>query len=127
MRRASYLLWIAAFLLSAVSVPHAQSLKHCFTDTQFDGWWRPMSDKTIYIRTNTGRYYRLDLMEACGGKLFAGAHLILNVHGSDTICSPLDFDLRINPGVGDIAQPCLVKTMREASPQEVTALEHPKH
>jgi hypothetical protein len=57
---------------------------------------------------------------------FPGAHLIFNIHGSDTICSPLDFDLRISQGVGDIPQPCFVKSMSEASASEIASLKTPK-
>jgi hypothetical protein len=122
MRRSSRLSWIAGFLLLGMANVDAQTLQHCFTDSQFDGWWRPLGDKTIYIRTNTARYYRLDLTQSCGTEQFPGAHLVFNIHGSNTICSALDFDLRVSQGVGDIAQPCFVKKMSEVSADEAASL-----
>jgi hypothetical protein len=126
MRLATHLSRIAGFTLLGVAALHAQPLQHCFSDTQFGGWWASVGDKTIYIRTNNRHYYRLDLGNSCAASAFPGAHLVLKVHGNDTICSPLDFDLLMSQGVGDVARPCLVKTMREASPAEVTALIHHK-
>jgi hypothetical protein len=55
-----------------------------------------------------------------------GAHLILRVHGSDTICSPLDFDLRMSGGVGDIPYPCFVKKMSEVAASEAVAVQNRK-
>ena len=109
MRKASYLLSVVSLMVLGMAGANAQSLKHCFSDTQFDGWWRIAGDKTLYIRTNGARYYRFDLAQQCGLHCFPGAHLIFNIHGSDTICSRFDFDLRVSQGVGDIPQPCFVK------------------
>jgi hypothetical protein len=124
MRAAFFLM--TGFLALGSATAGAQTLKHCFTDTQFDGWWRTAGDKTLYIRTNTARYYRLDLLQQCGVSGFPGAHLILRVHGSDTICSPLDFDLRMSQGVGDIPGPCFVKKMSEVPASEVAVLKNQK-
>jgi hypothetical protein len=123
--RAAFFLMTGLLTLGSAATG-AQTLKHCFTDTQFDGWWRLAGDKTLYIRTATARYYRLDLVQQCGVSGFPGAHLILRVHGSDTICSPLDFDLRMSQGVGDIPSPCFVKKMTEVPSGEVAALKNQK-
>ena len=126
MNKTWYFLLIAAFTLFGVAGAGAQSLWHCFTDNQFDGWWRSDGDKTLYIRTNTARYYRLDLVQQCGLSAFPGAHLIFMVHGSDTICSPLDFDLRVSQGAGDIPHPCFVKKMSEVPRGEIESLKRHK-
>ncbi|HEX4104644.1 MAG TPA: hypothetical protein VHX92_00280 [Rhizomicrobium sp.] len=55
MRKASYFL-TAAFMLSGMADAGAQSLKHCFTDNQFDGWWRTAGDATL--RATTGSILR---------------------------------------------------------------------
>jgi hypothetical protein len=117
---------MTGFLALGSAAAGAQPLTHCFSDTQFDGWWRADGDKTLYIRTNTARYYRLDLAQQCGVSGFPGAHLILKIHGSDTICSPLDFDLRVSEGVGDIPRPCFVKKMSEVPAGDVAALKNLK-
>jgi hypothetical protein len=122
MRKVSYLISVAAFMLAGMHTASAQSLTHCFTINQFDGWWRADGDKTLYIRTGAARYYRLDLVQQCGLADFPDAHLIFQVHGSDTICSRLDFDLRISQGMGDIPRPCFVKQMSEVPPSDVAAL-----
>ncbi len=117
-------LGIICFLLPSSAIFGAPSLKHCFTDSQFDGWWRPAGDKTLYIRTDHARYYRLDFTQECS--LFPGTHLIFNIHGSDTICSPLDFDLKVSEGMGDIPRPCFVKSLSEVPASEVAALKSRK-
>jgi Family of unknown function (DUF6491) len=114
------------FLALGSAVSSAQTLAHCFTDTQFDGWWRAAGDRTLYIRTSAARYYRLDLAQQCSVSGIPGAHLILRVHGSDTICSPLDFDLRVSGGVGDIPYPCFVKKMSEVAASEAVAVQNRK-
>ena len=119
-------LGIVCFLLLSGAAFGAPSLKHCFTDNQFGGWWRIGDDKTFYIRTDHARYYRLDLAQACGLSGFPGAHLIFNIHGSDTICSPLDFDLKVSEGMGDIPRPCFVKSLSEVPASEVAALKSRK-
>ena len=117
---------VGLFLALGNAASGAQTLAHCFTDTQFDGWWRAAGDRTLYIRTNAARYYQLDLMQQCGASGFPGAHLIFRVHGSDTTCSPLDFDLRVSGGVGDIPYPCFVKKMSEVAAGEAAAMQNRK-
>lgn len=126
MRKIAFMIGLAGFVMLGIASANAQSLKHCFTDSQFDGWWRITDNKTLYIRTNHARYYRLDLTQQCGLSGFPGAHLIFNIHGSDIICSPLDFDLRVSEGLGDIPRPCFVKKMREVSTGEIAALKNLK-
>jgi hypothetical protein len=117
---------IAAFTILGLSGANAQSLKHCFASAQFDGWWRPAGDKTLYVRTNATHYYRLDLAQQCGLSAFPGAHLIFKLHGIDTICSRLDFGLWVSDSASDIPRPCFVKTISEVSPDEIAAIRNLK-
>ena len=125
MRKTCCLL-IALFMLAGAPGANAQSLKHCFNSNQFDGWWRADGDKTLYIRAGATRYYRLDLVQQCGLTDFPDMHLIFQVHGSDTICSRLDFDLHVSEGLGDIPRPCFVKQITEVPPGAVASLKHHK-
>ena len=126
MRKIPLVAGILGLVLSGMAAANAQSLKHCFNDSQFSGWWRAGGDKTLYIRTNNYHYYRLDLAQSCGASAFPAAHLILVLHGSNTICSPLDFELRISQSVGDISHPCFVKGMTEVPAGEIAALKNAK-
>ena len=126
MRRIPLVAIILGLMLPGGAAANAQSLKHCFNNSQFSGWWRAAGDKTLYIGTDNHRYYRLDLAQSCGASAFPSAHLILILHGSNTICSPLDFDLRISQSVGDIPHPCFVKGMSEVPAGEIAALKNSK-
>jgi hypothetical protein len=94
----------------------------CFFVNQFENWKAPDA-KTIYIRVNLNKFYRLDLANECPMLLWPDSHLIMNVRGPSTICRAIDWDLKVGqtpPSAG--AVPCIVKTMTELSPQEAAAI-----
>ena len=93
----------------------------CFALSQYQNW-RAADAKTVYLRADFDRVYRLDLVRACRSLLWPDAHLILRARGGDTICSALDLDLRMSPGAGDIPEPCLIDKMTALSPAEDAAL-----
>jgi Family of unknown function (DUF6491) len=93
----------------------------CFMVNQFQNWRAP-DDKTIYISVRGNHIYRLDLAGRCTRLLFPGARLITIFRGTSTVCSALDWDLRVSSGIDDIAEPCLVKTMTQLTPTEIKAL-----
>jgi len=93
----------------------------CFYPNEFEGWKAP-DDRTIYLRIRIHRIYRLDLSSPCAGLRWPDAHLIMNVRGSDTICTPLDWDLKVASSPPSIAEACIVKTMTELSPAEADAI-----
>lgn len=106
------------FAQPATSVPHRDQ---CFFVTQFENWRAP-DRRTINIRVGGNHYYRLDLGYECFPLQSPGARLITTFRGSNTVCSPLDWDLRVSAGIGSPSEPCIVKTMTELSPAEVAAL-----
>ncbi len=93
----------------------------CFFVNQFEDWRAP-DNKTIFIRTGVSRFYRLDLAQACPSLRWPEAHLVMNVRGPSTICSAVDWDLKVSSGIHDIAMPCIVKTMTPLSPAEADAI-----
>lgn len=117
-------LTLAAFGLAAGAASAQPAPQHnsCFFVNQFQSWKAPDA-KTIYLRINSSRYYRLDLASECSRLQSPGARLIMNVRGPDTICSAIDWDLQVNDGLGgNIATPCIVKTMTELSPEQAAAI-----
>ena len=96
----------------------------CFFLNQMDGWRAP-DDKTLYIRAGLNRYYRLDLGAACHKLKWPGAHLITKARGSDTVCSPLDWDLSVAETPDGIPEQCIVKAMTPLTPEEVAAIPQP--
>ena len=95
--------------------------KECFSVTQFENW-RAGDNRTLYIRVRGNQFYRLDLRNECFPLDNPGARLISTFRGSNMICSPLDWDLRVSPGLHDTVVPCVVKSMRLLTPAEVAAL-----
>jgi hypothetical protein len=98
------------------------SRQSCFFVNQFESWKAP-DPNTIIIKVTSHRYFRLGLSGSCPRLMMIDTHLVMNVRGPDTICSPLDWDLRVNDsGPGAISTPCIVKSMTEMTPDEVSAL-----
>jgi hypothetical protein len=96
--------------------------RSCFLITQFENWKAP-DDRTIFIRINTNRFYRLDLVSSCPALKFPDAFLITKTRGPSTVCSAIDWDLRVGQsGEGRFASPCIVKTMTPMTADEVSAI-----
>ena len=111
-------LMIAPALAQPAQAPHRNQ---CFMVSQFENWRAP-DRRTINIRVRGNHYFRLDLGYECFPLRSPGARLITTFRGSNTVCSPLDWDLRVSEGIGSPSEPCIVKTMTELSPAEVAAL-----
>lgn len=113
------------FMLSATATwarpapPHQNA---CFFINEFRGWKAPDA-RTIFIRVGAERIYRLDLAADCALLTFADAHLITRSRGTDTVCSALDWDLRVSqpPGTG-APETCIVKQMTRLSTAEAAAI-----
>ncbi len=95
--------------------------KSCFFTSQFENW-RPADRKTIYIRIGVKRFYRLDMQNECPALTSPDPHLITTFRGSNSVCTALDWDLKVSRGAGSIGEPCIVKTMTELSPAEAAAI-----
>jgi hypothetical protein len=93
----------------------------CFFIRNFDNW-KATDAKTIYIRVNLNQYYRLDLGSQCPALLWPDARLITKWRGSDSVCSALDWDLKVSNGIHGFAQPCIVKTMTKLDPAAAAAI-----
>jgi hypothetical protein len=107
----------------AAAQPAAPQPPHntCFYSTQFQNWKAP-DPRTIFIRVNMNRYFRLDLSGECPELVWPDSHLITHVRGSDSICSALDWDLKVSQGINGIPEACIVKTMTELTPAQAAAI-----
>ena len=111
----------ACALLLALGPAHAQPARQCFNTFEM-GNWRAADASTLYVRVHMNKIYRLDLKGRCSLLTAPGARLITTFRGSNLICSPLDWDLKVSTGIGNDQEPCLVKTMTPLSPDEIKAL-----
>jgi hypothetical protein len=100
----------------------AKPPQSCFFISQFESWKAP-DNKTIYIRVNTNRFYRLDLSSSCPTLTYPDAHLITKTRGSSTVCTALDWDLSVGQAAPrGFPMGCIVKTMTPLTPEQVAAI-----
>ena len=93
----------------------------CFFSRDFEQWRSP-DPGTIIIRVGINRFYRLDLSAPCPALRFPNAHLINVFHGSDSICSPIDWDIRVAQYPAGITEQCTVKSMTQLTADQVAAI-----
>ncbi len=93
----------------------------CFLSSDWDGWRSP-SPTVIYLRVGVNNIYRLDLAAPSYELQDADVHLISKVRGSDWICAPVDFDLRLADDHGVLREPLFVKSMTKLTPEEARAI-----
>ena len=92
----------------------------CFFSRDWQGWKATPDDASIYIRVGRTKVYRLDLSSPCPGLHDPIAHLITQFHGSGSVCTALDIDLKVSDG--HIATACIVRQLTELTPAEAAAL-----
>ncbi|MEI9996714.1 MAG: DUF6491 family protein [Rhizomicrobium sp.] len=114
---------VCGLLLAAAPAAADPAARHsqCFFVNGFENWKAPDA-RTIYIRVNLHRYYRLDLANSCSALLMPDSHLITKWRGSSSVCSALDWDLKVSQGFPGAATPCIVKTMTELTAEEAAAI-----
>ena len=109
---------------STIPAPAAKNDRsQCFFISQYQQW-RDVDDKTIYIRVNLHDYYRLDMASSCPELTYPEAHLVTTNFGSETMCTALDWDLRVANGTGrsSFAIRCIVNKMTKLTPAEAAAV-----
>ncbi len=118
---ASLTMLAAVIPATAQPIPKHSPATRCFFSNQLDNW-KAANPKTIYIRVSMHRYFRLDLSGSCEMLREPGAFLITKIHGTDSICGPVDWDLHVATSWHDIPEACIVKEMTELTPAEAAAL-----
>ena len=91
----------------------------CFYTRDWDGWRSP-DEKTIYLRVNLKDIYQVDLASGSTLLTWPDAHLINNVRGTDSVCGPIDLDLKISQG--GFAEPLFVKAITKLTPDQIKAI-----
>jgi hypothetical protein len=99
----------------------AKPADQCFFTSQFENWRAPDA-RTINVRVRGNQYYRLGLGSECHALLDPGAYLVTTFRGASTVCSPLDWDLKVSSGLGNPPLPCFVRTMTRLTPDQAKAL-----
>jgi hypothetical protein len=92
----------------------------CFR-AQNMGEWKSPNPHVMYVAVDPDRTYEVTFNQPCTALSYVDARLITKFHGPDSICGPLDWDLRVADRNGN-RQSCMVSSMRLMSPAEVEAI-----
>ena len=114
---------VAALGLAGVAhadAPPAKPKPSCFFSRDWAGWHAPNKD-TIYFRVHVRDIYQVDL-SAGGSQLLTwpDSHLINEIRGTDSICSPIDLDLRV--ANDHVVIPLFIKSITKLTPEQVAAI-----
>ena len=94
--------------------------RQCFSLSDWRGWTAPDKD-TLYMKVRGRDVYRVDLAYGSSQLTWPGSHLVSVVRGSDSVCHPLDLDLRVSDDMG-FAVPIRARTITKLTPEEVQAI-----
>jgi len=98
----------------------AKPPRQCFYLSDWRGWSAPNKD-TLYLKVRGKDVYRVDLAYGSSQLTWPGSHLVSIVRGVDSVCSPLDLDLRVSDGFG-FAIPIRAKTITKLTPEQIAAM-----
>ena len=104
----------------AAKDPAPRAARSCFYLSDWDGWSAPNKD-TLYLKVRNRDVYRVDLAHGTNQLTSPGVHLVSVVRGVDSVCAPLDLDLRVSDGFG-MAMPIRAKTITKLTRQEIAAI-----
>ena len=94
--------------------------RSCFSLSDWDGWSAPNRD-TLYMKVRNRDVYRVDLSHGTSQLTSPGVHLVSIQRGVDTVCRPIDLDLRVSDGMG-FAMPIMAKSITKLSTEEIAAI-----
>jgi len=82
--------------------------------------WRGADDNTIYLRVNLKDIYQVDLASGSSLLTWPDSHLVNTVRGVDSVCGPIDLDLRVSQG--GFTEPLFVKAITKLTPDQIKAI-----
>jgi hypothetical protein len=93
----------------------------CFRSQDYEGF-RPIDEHGFYIRVRVNEFYKIEVEGSCPELLYPDARLITVVRGSDEICGPIDWDLKVGQSPPDIPVACIVKSQTRLTKDEAAAI-----
>jgi hypothetical protein len=123
MRAMCFMLAMTLGLGFGISTATAQPAhSQCFSIRDFHSW-KALDARTLYIRVDTRRYFRLDLETSCPLLLSQNSHLVTKWRGSSWVCSAIDWDLKVSDDpIRGFASPCIVRKMTALTDSEAAAI-----
>ena len=120
---AAALLGVAALTATGLAVAqpqqHAKPMQ-CFYSNEWSSWKAP-NEHVMYVRVSGNRIYQLDFASSCRMMTEPDAHLITKFEGSNSICTPLDIDLKV-ADTGGIPEPCIVSGLSQLTPDQIAQI-----
>jgi hypothetical protein len=105
--------------LARAETPAAKPRPSCFFSRDWSGWRSP-DEKTIYLRVNVSDIYRVDLASGSQLLTWPDSHLVNEIRGTDSICNPIDLDLKV---VQDgVSEPLFVKAITKLTREQAAAI-----
>lgn len=98
----------------------AKPARQCFYLSDWRGWTAP-DKNTLYMKVRGRDVYRVDLAHGTNQLTWPGVHLVSVIRGPDSVCHPLDLDLRVSDGFG-MPMPIRAKAITKLTPDEIKAL-----
>ncbi len=94
--------------------------RQCFQLSDWQGWSAP-DKNTLYMKVRNRDVYKVDLAWGSNQLTWPGNFLISTVRGIDTVCNPIDLDLKVSDSSG-FAMPIRAKTITKLTPEEIAAI-----
>ena len=77
--------------------------------------------RSMFLNVRRSDVYRVEFAGSCPQLKWPTAHPVLRLRGSEWICGPLDFDMRVSDGAG-MPMPCIVSKITRLTPEEASSL-----
>jgi len=116
-----------ALMLGAVSTAQvfatepSKQAPSCFQFRDIEGWKATDDTRGLYIRVRGHHTFRVALAAPCSLLKAPDAYLVTISRGSDRVCRPIDWDLKVAQRSGG-RMGCIVNSIAELAPAEVAAL-----
>lgn len=92
----------------------------CFRMSQIRNH-KKLDASTLLVSVGSKSVYRWEMLGNCLAGVSSSDPLIMTpVAGTDMICRPIDLDLKVR--MGSIPAPCIIKSFKKLTPDEVAAL-----
>lgn len=106
---------------AAAPTPPKADRHDCFRPSQWSGWRAPDAS-TVYLRVNLHDIYRLDLNSPSQQLVWPGSHLVSDMRGPDSVCSPIDLDLSVADSSAGFSDHLFIKAITKLTPEQVAAI-----
>jgi len=103
----------------AADTAAAKPKSACFFSRDWSGWRSP-NPNTIYLRVHVKDIYQVDLTGGSSLLAWPDSHLINEVRGTDSVCAPIDLDLKV--ANDHFVEPLFVKAITRLTPEQVAAI-----